>query len=161
MKQMKAYSTFAAYLADQRPANQAVIRALRRLVARVRPELTESVKWGNGCWIGEDGPVAYVYSDADHVQFGFFLGSSLEDPKGLLEGKGRYVRHIKVRAPGDIDPRAFASLLRGAAGIGRARLAAAAKKPRSSKPSKKPKGSKLTKASRSATRRGATPRTRR
>jgi hypothetical protein len=34
----------------------------------------------------------------------------------LLEGKGQYVRHIKVRRPAEIDERAFAALLRQAAG---------------------------------------------
>jgi hypothetical protein len=49
------------------------------------------------------------------VQFGFFYGSSLRDPKGLLEGKGQYVRHVKVRNRSAIDERAFAALLRQAA----------------------------------------------
>jgi hypothetical protein len=121
MKKMKAYATFDDYLEDQVSRNQEIIRALRKLVKRVEPALSESVKWGNGCWIGRNGPVAYVYSDTGWVQFGFFNGSSLKDPKGLLEGKGRYVRHTKVRAPSEIDQRAFAALLRQAAG---SRLAA-------------------------------------
>jgi hypothetical protein len=50
------------------------------------------------------------------VQFGFFHGSALKDPKGLLEGKGQYVRHIKLRARSGIDEPAFAALLRQAAG---------------------------------------------
>jgi hypothetical protein len=69
--------------------------------------------------VGKKGPVAYVYSDTGHVQFGFFMGSSLKDPKGLLEGKGKYVRHTKVRHLSDIDERAFAALLRQAAHAGR------------------------------------------
>ena len=113
---MKAYASFDEYVADQSPKNQAIIRALRRFVKRVEPGLSEAVKWGNGCWIGKDGPVAYVYSDMEYVQFGFFRGSSLTDPKRLLEGKGEYVRHIKVRAPSAIDEAAFARLLRQAAG---------------------------------------------
>ena len=116
MKKMKAYASFDDYLADQGARNQAIIRALRRFVSRAEPSLSETVKWGNGCWIGSKGPVAYVYSDTGYVQFGFFRGSSLEDPKGLLEGKGAYVRHIKVRRLSDIDERAFALLLRQAAG---------------------------------------------
>ena len=116
MKKMKAYANFDDYLADQSPKNQVVIRALRRFVKRVEPELSEDVKWGNGCWVGQKGPVAYVYSDTGYVQFGFFSGSSLRDPKGLLEGKGRYVRHIKVRDPSEIDQLAFAALLREATG---------------------------------------------
>ena len=111
-KKMKAYASFDDYLADQNPKNQTIIRALRKFVRRVRPELTEAVKWGNGCWVGGKGPVAYVYSDEGFVQFGFFRGASLKDPKGLLEGKGQYVRHVKVRAPSEIDERAFAALLR-------------------------------------------------
>jgi len=115
---MKAYESFDAYFADQTPRNQAVIRELRKLVKRVAPTLRESVKWGNGCWVrGKDNkePIAYAYSAPDHVQFGFFAGSALKDPKGLLKGQGQYVRHIKVFEPSDINARAFGSLLRQAA----------------------------------------------
>jgi hypothetical protein len=112
---MKAYASFDEYLKAQSPGNQDVIRALRKFVKRVAPKLSEAVKWGNGCWIGSKGPVAYVYSDKEYVQFGFFRGSSLKDPKGLLAGKGQYVRHIKVHSRSAIDERAFAALLRQAA----------------------------------------------
>ncbi len=113
---MKTYGSFDEYLKDQSPSNQTIIRGLRRLVKRVEPGLSESVKWGNGCWIGSKGPVAYVYSAPNYVQFGFFRGSTLKDPKGLLEGKGKYVRHTKVHKPSGIDARSFAALLRQAAG---------------------------------------------
>ena len=114
MARMKAYASFDAYLEDQSKANQPTIRALRAFVKRTAPALTEFVKWGNGCWVKGKIPVAYVYSAPDYVQLGFFMGSALKDPKGLLEGSGRYVRHIKVRKPADIDARAFAALLRQA-----------------------------------------------
>jgi hypothetical protein len=113
---MKSYGSFDEYMKDQTPKNQAIIRGLRRLVKRVEPDLNEAVKWGNGCWIGANGPVAYVYSAPEYVQFGFFRGSALKDPKGLLEGKGKYVRHAKVRSTGAIDERSFATLLKQAAG---------------------------------------------
>lgn len=123
---MKTYASFDEYLADQSPKNQTIIRALRKFVKRVAPAVNESVKWGNGCWIGAKGPVAYVYSDRGFVQFGFFRGASLDDPLGLLEGKGQYVRHIKVRSAAGIDEKAFAALLRQAAGAKAARSAATA-----------------------------------
>ena len=112
---MKKYASFDDYLKDQKTKNQVVIRALRQLVKGVTPGLSEAVKWGNGCWVSSNGPVAYVYSAADHVQFGFFNGSSLKDSKGLLVGQGKYVRHIKVRDLSEIDERAFTALLRQAA----------------------------------------------
>jgi hypothetical protein len=112
---MKAYATFDLYLADQPLGNRAIIKALRAFVKRTAPGLEESVKWGNGCWVNGKTPVAYVYSDKGYVQFGFFRGASLADAKGLLEGKGQYVRHIKVRKVADIDRAAFTALLRQAA----------------------------------------------
>jgi hypothetical protein len=112
---MKSYATFDEYLADQAPKNKSIIRALRKFVKRVAPQLEESVKWGNGCWIKGKTPVAYVYSGSDHVQFGFFGGSALKDPGRLLKGEGKFVRHIKVLKPADIDESAFRALLRQAA----------------------------------------------
>jgi hypothetical protein len=114
MKAMKKYASFDAYLKEQSSKNQAIIRALRRFVKRVEPGLSEAVKWGNGCWVDTNGPVAYVYSAEGYVQFGFFGGSSLKDPRGLLAGKGKFVRHTKVRDPSEIDERALAELLRQA-----------------------------------------------
>jgi hypothetical protein len=111
MKQMKRYPSFDAYLDDQALRNQPIVRRLRRFVKEVAPALEESVKWGNGCWLKGKWPVAYVYSDEDHVQFGFFAGSALKDPQGLLAGQGRYVRHVKVRKLSDLDEAAFRALL--------------------------------------------------
>src|SRR6476646_3450215 len=112
---MKKYDSFDDYLDDQPPKNRTIIRALRRFVKRAEPSLEESVKWGNGCWVKGKAFVAYVYSAPDHVQFGFVRGSSLKDPKKLLEGNGQYVRHIKVRKPSEIDEEVFGKLLRQAA----------------------------------------------
>jgi hypothetical protein len=115
---MKAYPSFDAYLADQPAANQAVIRKLRAFVKRVAPSLRESVKWGNGCWLSDDAPIAHVYAAADHTQFGFLAGAALEDTHGLLEGAGKWVRHVKLRKASDLDESAFASLLRQAIAFG-------------------------------------------
>ena len=118
MKRMIPYATFDKYLAAQSPRNQAMIRELRKLVKRVAPALREGVKWGNGCWLGEKWPVVFVYTTPEYVMFGFFAGSSLKDKKGLLEGAGKYVRHIKVHSLSKIDKPAFADLLKQALPFG-------------------------------------------
>jgi hypothetical protein len=38
---------------------------------------------------------------ADHINLGFNKGTLLEDPDELLEGTGKYIRHIRVKTPGD------------------------------------------------------------
>jgi hypothetical protein len=112
---MKKYASFDDYLDDQSPKNRPIIRALRKFVKREAPDLEEAVKWGNGCWVKGKMPVSYVYSAPDYVQFGFTRGSALKDPRGLLEGNGQYVRHIKVRKRSDIDEVAFKAILKQAA----------------------------------------------
>jgi len=114
MPTMKAYATFDLFLADQPPKNRTIIRTLRAFMKKTAPTLEETVKWGNGCWVMGKVPVVYVYSDKGFVQFGFFRGAALEDKKGLLEGKGQYVRHIKVHSAADIDRPAFTALVRQA-----------------------------------------------
>lgn len=113
---MKQYPSFDAYSAAQSPRHRTIIRALRKLVKKTAPGLQESVKWGNGCWISGTTPVCYVYTAPDHVQYGFFRGAQLKDPGGLLQGAGKYVRHIKVRRVSEIDESTFGALLRQAAG---------------------------------------------
>lgn len=112
---MKRHATFDAYMRAQTPRNQTMIRTLRALVKRTAPSLTETVKWGNGCWVRETEPVAYVYSRAEYLEFGFFAGAALDDPTGLLDGQGRYVRHVKMRTPADTRRSGVARLLRQAA----------------------------------------------
>lgn len=112
---MKRYATFDDYQADQSKQNRPLIRALRRFVKRAAPQLEESVKWGNGVWVKGKAPVSYVYSAPDHVQFGFFRGAKLKDPKGLLRGKGAYVRHVRLAKTAGIDEKALHALLKQAA----------------------------------------------
>jgi len=40
--------------------------------------------------------LCYVNAFSEHVNVGFFFGSVLLDPSRLLEGSGRFMRHVKV-----------------------------------------------------------------
>jgi len=44
-----------------------------------------------------DAPFAYVNVFTSHVNVGFFHGASLTDPDGLLQGTGKFMRHVKLR----------------------------------------------------------------
>lgn len=114
---MKAYDSFDAFLKDQHRANASVIRALRKMVKAEAPGLVETVKWGNGCWTGPSGPVAYAHCEPDHVQFGFFAGTSLKDDARLLQGRGKFVRFVKMRKPAEANAAAVKSFLREAAAV--------------------------------------------
>jgi hypothetical protein len=44
-----------------------------------------------------DAAFAYVNAFTAHVNVGFFLGAEIADPDRLLEGTGRFMRHVKLR----------------------------------------------------------------
>jgi hypothetical protein len=44
-----------------------------------------------------DAPFGYVNVFTSHVSVGFFHGASLRDPARLLQGTGKFMRHVKLR----------------------------------------------------------------
>ena len=111
-RKMKAYASFADWKKDQSAKHRKLICQIERLVEDVAPHFTTSVKWGQGCWVDGATPKLYVHAEDDHLQFGFFNGSSLEDPHDRLVGSGKYVRHIKVRSTRDLDDPTVLPLVR-------------------------------------------------
>jgi hypothetical protein len=54
---------------------------------------------------------AYVNAFRDHVNVGFFQGAELADPQGLLEGAGKFMRHVKIRLVEQVDTVALGRLI--------------------------------------------------
>jgi hypothetical protein len=48
-----------------------------------------------------DAPFGYVNVFTSHVNVGFFHGASLSDPARLLQGTGKFMRHVKL-SPGTV-----------------------------------------------------------
>src|SRR3990170_1107015 len=71
-----------------------------------------------------DAAFAYVNVFTDHVNVGFFFGAELEDPARLLEGRGKRMRHVKVRSGTDLDVAALSALVDAAYADIRSRLGA-------------------------------------
>ena len=44
-----------------------------------------------------DAPFGYVNAFTAHVNVGFFHGAGLPDPARLLQGTGKFMRHVKLR----------------------------------------------------------------
>jgi len=107
------------YILSQRPTYRPRLRLLRKLIKDALPGASEELRWGQPCYLVGREKVACLYAAGDHVNLGFFRGADLDDPKGLLEGTGKGMRHVKVRFPSDIKRRAFTALLTQAAGAPR------------------------------------------
>lgn len=61
-----------------------------------------------------DAAFGYVNAFTAHVNVGFFRGAELPDPAGLLQGTGRFMRHVKIRPAGGIDGTALTTLIEAA-----------------------------------------------
>jgi hypothetical protein len=67
--------------------------AMRRCGDEVRELLHD------GCPVAclGDVPFGYVNVFTSHVNVGFFQGAALFDPERLLQGTGKFMRHVKLR----------------------------------------------------------------
>ena len=59
----------------------------------------------------DDAGFAYVNAFKAHVNVGFFRGAEIADPEGLLEGTGRFMRHVKLGPGRDVDAAALKQLI--------------------------------------------------
>lgn len=119
-------STFEALIDGIAPQLVTIAKKLRALVHSVDKETVETVRLGDNAitfGVGErkmlDG-CAYVMPLREYVNFGFYQGALLKDPKGLLEGTGKGLRHVKIRSVKDAANPALKTLLKQAIELRRA-----------------------------------------
>lgn len=84
--------------------------AMRRCGDEVRELLHD------GCPVAclGDVPFGYVNVFTSHVNVGFYQGSSLPDPAHLLQGDGKFMRHVKLRPGVATNTAALMSLIEAA-----------------------------------------------
>lgn len=58
-----------------------------------------------------DAAFGYVNAFTAHVNVGFFRGAEIADPHGLLEGTGRFMRHVKLMPDRGVDDAALTKLI--------------------------------------------------
>ena len=88
-------------LSQTQPTLYAIVAEVRALVHLVAPEVEERVMYGG---IVFEAPIMFcgVFAYSRHVSVEFSRGCDLDDPYGVLEGKG-VRRHIKLRELSDIE----------------------------------------------------------
>jgi hypothetical protein len=74
-----------------------------------------------------DAAFGYVNAFTSHVNVGFFRGAELPDPNRLLEGTGRFMRHVKLRPEQRVDAEALKRLIASAYADMKQRVAASAR----------------------------------
>ncbi|MCH7571902.1 MAG: DUF1801 domain-containing protein [Planctomycetes bacterium] len=75
-----AEKTVDEYIAGLSGWQAQVVLQVRKIVNQTAPESDEAVKWAQPVWSFK-GPFAYVKAHKQHVNFGFWRGVDLDDPK--------------------------------------------------------------------------------
>jgi hypothetical protein len=58
-----------------------------------------------------DAAFSYVNAFRAHVNVGFFRGAEIADPECLLQGAGKFMRHVKLTPGCDVDGTALMKLI--------------------------------------------------
>jgi hypothetical protein len=101
------------------PTVRPLVAAARELVVSVWPDAVEQIDakdrmfhYGTGLRMSEQ--VMYIAGFTSHANLGFISGAQLPDPHGLLEGTGKGMRHVKLRAPEDLNRPGMRALVQAA-----------------------------------------------
>ena len=105
-----AGKTVDAYIAGLEDWQAEIVSSVRQIINQAAPEADEAIKWAQPVY-SSNGPFAYIKAFKNSVNFGFWRGVDLKDPKGLLEGSGDKMRHVKLSSTDQIDQAAFSDLI--------------------------------------------------
>lgn len=92
----------------------AIARTWFALMRRAGSDVRELMHDGCPTACVGDAPFAYVGVYRAHVNVGFFQGFALPDPAGLLEGTGKFMRHVKIRPGVAVKTSALEALIAAA-----------------------------------------------
>jgi len=121
---MKRDPAVEAWLNDEPVELRSIARTWFTQMRRCGNDVRELMH--DGCPVAcvEDAPFGYVNAFKSHVNVGFFYGALLEDPARLLEGSGRRMRHVKLKAGAELDAQSLRALITAAYADIKARLSA-------------------------------------
>ena len=96
-----------------------IAKAVRALVKKAAAECEEYVNPWKIPTFDLNGPLCFYMVAKEHVVFGFMRGAMLRDPGKLLEGTGKYLRHVKLRSTAEVRRTQVRLLVKQAAQLNR------------------------------------------
>ena len=79
-----------------------ILQELRKIVFKNCKKTDERMMYG-GIMFSLEKDFGGIFASKNHVSFEFINGFEMRDPKKLLEGTGKFRRHLKIKSLSDID----------------------------------------------------------
>lgn len=112
---MNKNPTVEEWLANLPSDIQAITKELRAVARKNMPNAQEAIYHDAIGYSVNDSPanrICYIAPQRNgYVNFGFFFGAGLPDPKKLLIGEGKRLRHVKVWSVKEAKNPALAKLI--------------------------------------------------
>ena len=93
------------------PALYEIANSVRTRILQLFDTVDEEVKYG-GILFAAPEPFCGIFVYKQHVSVEFSHGAKIADPHGLLEGKGKGRRHLKLHTLEDIENKYLMDYLR-------------------------------------------------
>lgn len=90
------------------------INSIRCLFNEESQELTEAIKYGGLVFFKSGAIVGGIFPYKNHISIEFSNGIDFSDPSGLLEGKGKRRRHLKIFKIQDINDKSVSFFIQQA-----------------------------------------------
>ena len=91
-----------------------LVRALDALIVKAAPGLCASLKWSNLTYNGKK-IVCAIAAHKHHVNLQLWNGASLKDPRSLLIGESKKMRHLKFATPAEVKAKIITDFVKQAA----------------------------------------------
>lgn len=101
--------TTEEFIKTYNPEVQSICLQLRKIALELLPNSEEilytgwkNFAYGTGESRSESDLIIYIAPFKDSVNLGFYRGVNLNDPKNLLKGTGKLMRHVKIKSMTDL-----------------------------------------------------------
>jgi hypothetical protein len=94
------------------PEQAEIIGLIRSLFNEISCELSEDIKYGGLVFLKASFLIGGIFPYKNHISIEFSNGADFSDPQGLLEGKGKRRRHVKIHNHQDVDRKNAAFFIR-------------------------------------------------
>lgn len=102
------FNEFYGKLDDEK---EKIVGEIEKLVIKTCSECNKDIKWNALCYFKGDRPFVGILPYSKYTQVIFDRGAELQDPNGLLEGKGKLMKHIKIFKIADIKNKKIADYI--------------------------------------------------
>jgi hypothetical protein len=95
------------------PEFQPIVAMLRELMREMAPDVIEEISYGIPAFRG-NRILAVISPTRKDITFAFSRGAEFEDRYGLLQGKGKVSKHVKIKDVQSVDKDALRYYIRQA-----------------------------------------------